>query len=273
MIPLRSGAPFPSGGPGRHYRGVIPPVTPAAHPAPDPPLRIGPIRSEPSGSVRHVSADDDLDLELVDDLDLFMVCRALDRSALAALPVGYRFRHCRADEVTTWMDMQFDDEADAVAYRPFMQAWFDRVYGPRGPSFLERCTFACDGSDHPVATAFTFVTTQGITTFHWLKVRRSHEGLGLGRAIAGHVMDELDLASYPVLLHTHPTSQRALKLYTDLGFDLVVDPRVGSRTNDLQAALPYLERTMTPSAFSALRFGRAPDAALGALATETDPEF
>jgi GNAT superfamily N-acetyltransferase len=219
-----------------------------------------------------VSAADDLD-DLDDDLDLFMVCPALDRSALTALPAGYHFRHCRADEVTTWMDMQFDDEADAVAYRPFMVSWFDRVYGQRGASFLERCTFACDGSDHPVATAFTFVTSQGITTFHWLKVRRSHEGMGLGRAIAGRVMDELAPTSYPVLLHTHPTSQRALKLYSDLGFDLVVDAHVGSRSNDLDAALPYLERTMTPSAFSALRFARAPDAVLAALATETEPEF
>lgn len=202
-----------------------------------------------------------------------MLCRAARNAAAAPLPEGFRFRLCRPDELTTWMAMQFDSEADAVSYRPYMQAWYERVYAPRGQLFFKRCTFACDEADTPVATAFTYPTVQGIMTFHWLKVLRSHEGLGIGRAIVGHVMDQIDAGDYPVLLHTHPTSQRALKLYSDFGFDLLVDTRVGSRTNDLDRARTFLEQTMTSSAYSALRFTHAPAELLDRFTTEQEPEF
>jgi ribosomal protein S18 acetylase RimI-like enzyme len=204
---------------------------------------------------------------------LFMLCRELSRSALTALPEGYHVRACRPGELDLWMAMQFDTTDDAAQYRGFMQSFFDRVYAPRAHLFFERCLFACDAHDRPVATGFTWTITAGITTFHWLKVERTSEGNGLGRAILSHAMQRLDAPEYPVLLHTHPTSQRAIKLYSDVGFQLLRDPRIGSRHNDLESCLPMLRETMPPRAFGSLVLTDAPRDLLDRLHSEIEPEF
>lgn len=40
-------------------------------------------------------------------------------------------RRCRRGEVDTWIGMQADDPQKAERHRPFMKAYFDRLYAPR----------------------------------------------------------------------------------------------------------------------------------------------
>lgn len=207
------------------------------------------------------------------DKHIFMLCRELNRAAFAGLPEGYCFRSCRREELELWLDMPFDTAAEAAQYRGFMRSFFDRVYGARAELFFERCTFACDAEDRPVATAFTWPTRAGVTTFHWLKVIRSLEGRGLGRAMISHVMQQLEAPAYPVLLHTHPESFRAIKLYADVGFQLLSDPVIGSRNNDLHDCLPTLRSVMPSSAFEKLVITQAPPELLDQLRGEGEPEF
>lgn len=208
-----------------------------------------------------------------EDLHLFMLCAAPNLAAFQPLPRGFRFRACRRDELDVWMAMPFDSEEDAAAYRGFMEAFFRRVYGAREALFFERCTFACDEDDRPVSTAFTWEIRQGITTFHWLKTLRPYEGMGIGRAMVAHAMAAVPASAYPVLLHTHPTSHRAVKLYSDFGFELLSDPVIGSRRNDLERCLPDLRRVMPAEAFERLVVRSAPPEVLARLADETEPEF
>ena len=51
-----------------------------------------------------------------------------------------------------------------------------------------------------------------------------YEGKGIGRALLSYVMQSLPQNEYPVFLHTHPASFRAIKLYSDMGFKLLTDP-------------------------------------------------
>ncbi len=204
---------------------------------------------------------------------LFMLCERPNRAAFTPVPDGYHVRACRPDELAVWMDMPFDNKDDADMYRGFMQSYFDRVYASRADLFFARCTFVCDHDDNPVATAFIWPISAGISTFHWLKVVREHEGRGLGRAIVSHIMQATAESDYPMLLHTHPASQRALKLYSDFGFALLSDPVIGSRTNDLERCLPFLRRTMPAAAFDALVTRRAPEGIVTMLQGEGEAEF
>ncbi len=205
--------------------------------------------------------------------NLFMMCRTLNLKALRTLSSEYHVRHCRPEELEIWKAMPFDDTNQAVAYRAFMTEYFRRVYEPEGELFFRKCLFVCDNADNPIGTGFVWKAYGELSTVHWLKVLKSHEGKGIGRALLSTMLSELGGADYPVYLHTQPESYRAIGLYADFGFSLLTDPVVGRRTNDLDECLPSLERSMTDAHFRKLRTARAPESFLKALASEEYSQF
>ena len=211
-------------------------------------------------------------MDEIPDLNVFMMCRALNRAALSELPAPYRARRLRRDELAWWKAVPFDG-AITDAQAAFMDDWYARVYAPREALFFERNRVVCDEDDRPVATCFVWESYGVLSTIHWFKVVREHEGKGLGRALLSLVMRDLGPARYPVYLHTQPGSYRAIKLYSDLGFDLLSGGPLGGRTNDLDAYLPILERVMPPAAFRSLRITPAPEELRRFLATTTTIEL
>lgn len=204
--------------------------------------------------------------------NLFMTCDRIDRGAFAALPEGFTVRACRPDELDVWKRMHFDTEEEARANRAYMDEYFARVYAPRGDEFFRRCLMACAG-EVPVGTCFVWRAYGRVNTVHWFKVLRAWEGRGLGRALLSRALEGLGADDMPVCLHTQPASFRAIKLYSDFGFRLVTDARVGARPNDLGRALPALCEAMPLEAFRALRFAPAPDELVKAAAGESFSEF
>ncbi len=196
--------------------------------------------------------------ENIPDKNLFMMCRKLNTGALSALPKGFFFRLCKKDELNIWKDMHFDDKNTALEYRGYMDKFFDDVYAPYGDLFFERCLFVCDNKDKPVATCFSWKIYDKITTLHWFKVVKEYENRGIGRALLSKVMSELKGSEYPVFLHTQPSSYRAIKLYTDFGFEFITDKYIGARKNELDESLPVLKKFMTPTSFEKIKTAQAP---------------
>ena len=189
------------------------------------------------------------------DANLFMMCRRLNSAALTELPPGYHFRRIHEGEIESWKRMPFDDERTAAEHLSYMTGFFERVYAPQKSLFLERCLFACDKDDQPVGTGFIWEACGNVPTVHWYKVKKEYEGRGIGRALLSKVMQSA--ADYPVYLHTQPGSFRAIKLYTDFGFELLLDPVIGSRNNEIEEGLPYLKKCMPEAAYRKLCFGYA----------------
>jgi len=147
------------------------------------------------------------------------------------------------------------------------------VYGKKVDLFFEKCLFVCDINDNPIATAFVWKAYDQINAFHWFKVLKEHEGKGIGRALLSIVMQELKQEDYPVYLHTQPGSFRAIKLYSDFGFNLLSDPVIGSRKNHLEECLPILKQFMPGEDFKNLNVSDAPDHFLNVLRTAKDDQF
>lgn len=209
----------------------------------------------------------------IPDGNLFMMCRSLNSGALAGLPAGYHVRTCRKDELDLWMTMHFDDPETARVNRAYMAGFFNDVYAPHGDLFFRRCLFACDGTDAPVGTCFAWKACGKITTIHWFKVLKAHEGRGIGRALLSTVMEGVSAGDYPVYLHTQPSSFRAIKLYADFGFALLTDPLVGNRRNHLEECLPILRAHMPWKEYMALKFDRAPADFLAAAGSSETNQF
>jgi ribosomal protein S18 acetylase RimI-like enzyme len=196
--------------------------------------------------------------EDIPDLNVFMMCRALRRDALADLPPQYRVRTCRPDELAVWKAMPFDDAATAARYAPFMDDFFQTTYAGKEDLFFARTRFVCDDQDVPIATCLLWRAYGELETVHWFKVLTGHEGKGIGRALLSMLLKDLSADRYPIFLHTQPGSYRAIKLYSDFGFDLLASDRFGTRQNDLEACLPILQRHMPDAAFRSLRISEAP---------------
>lgn len=208
----------------------------------------------------------------IPDLNLFMVCTKPNPAAAADLPEGYTFDTCRPDEIDIWKTFPFDDPAQAAEYKPYMEEYFERVYRRKETEFFSRCTFVRNGAGEPVATAFLWDAYGTVPTLHWVKTRNEYEGMGIGRALLTKLLLTED-APKTICLHTQPGSYRAIKLYTDFGFSLITDEKVGHRVNHLKESLPYLEHYMSKAAFKALTFAPAPEALLKAAATSEISEF
>ncbi|MBP3966853.1 GNAT family N-acetyltransferase [Paenibacillus sp. DLE-14] len=211
--------------------------------------------------------------EGIPDINLFMMCTELNPSAVRSLPTGFRIRKCREAELGIWMDFPFDNAGEAEKYRGFMSSFFQDVYSDKKEVFFDRCLFVCDTQDRPIATCFAWKAYEKITTIHWFKVLKQYEGFGIGRALLSYVMQSLSMSEFPVFLHTQPSSYRAIKLYADFGFELLSDPVIGTRRNDLERCLPILQGIMPTDAFQALKITKAPRFFLEAVNSSSIEQF
>jgi GNAT superfamily N-acetyltransferase len=209
----------------------------------------------------------------IPDLNLFMMCHQLEASALTTLSPEYTIRSSRPDELGIWKAFPFDTPEEAVENEQFMTDFFLTAYAGREDQFFERTKFVCDARDVPVATGMIWPSYRELTTVHWFKVVLSHEGRGIGRALLSELMQQVPLDDYPVYLHTQPGSYRAIKLYSDFGFRVIVNENTGTRPNDYVEALRHLEAVMPPREFRRLDTVVAPRRFEEVLARHSTIEF
>jgi ribosomal protein S18 acetylase RimI-like enzyme len=201
----------------------------------------------------------------IPDRNIFMMCKSLNCTALSELPIGYSLRNCRRDELDIWRKMPFDNPDLATEYDNFMTDYFTVTYGGKEEQFFARTLFVCDDRDKPIATCLTWKAYDEFNTVQWFKVLKECEGKGIGRALLSIVMQKLERCDYPVYLHTQPSSFRAIKLYSDLGFSLLSDDKIGIRKNDLDECMPILAEFMPQEFFQQLRITTAPKEFIDAL--------
>ncbi|MEM8856707.1 MAG: GNAT family N-acetyltransferase [Chloroflexota bacterium] len=198
------------------------------------------------------------DIENLPDKNFFMMCEQVNPAAFRPIPTGFHVRNCRQDELDIWKRFPFDNPADADAYMGYMSEFFNRVYAPKGELFFETCKYVCDGDDTPIGTAFIWKVHERINTVHWVKVLKGYEDKGIGRALMTHIMQELTADDFPIFLHTQPGSFRAIKLYSDFGFNVLTDPVIGVQSNDWEECMPILKRVMPEKDYANLELATAP---------------
>jgi len=198
--------------------------------------------------------------EDIPDLNIFMMCDKLNNSAISKLPTDFSIRKCTPNDLKLWKEFPFDNEEEKNKYHDFMTNYFNDVYGSNVDEFYNRCLFVYDDlSNKPVATCFIWKAYSRINTIHWFKTLKEYEGKGLGRALLSYIMKSLNDEDYPVYLHTQPGSFRAIGLYSDFGFKIVTNQKIGYRKNDYKKCLPILKQFMKKEHFDNLKFIEAPN--------------
>lgn len=199
------------------------------------------------------------------NLNLFMMCESPNRAAFRELPPRYSFRLCRQDEIETWKRVAVEQP-----YIDSVTDYFAQVYARRADEFFDRCLFVCNSNAEPVSTCCLWRAYGLVETIGWFRTLPAYEGLGIGRALLGRLLED---AEFPVYLHTQPTSARAIKLYSDFGFRLLTDPVIGFRENHLTESLPILKKVMPEKDYATLQTVAAPQSFLEAVKTSEVAEF
>lgn len=206
------------------------------------------------------------------DMNLFMLCNKVNPKAFSSLPEGYSIRSLKPSELEIWKSLPFDgyypDE-----YKLFMTEYFDRVYANKDEDFFSKCKVVVNKNDEIVSTCFLWKSYNNVTTLHWLKTIKSYEGKGLGRALLSYILSNADKKDFPILLHTQPESFKAIKLYSDFGFALLINKNIGARENHLNQALNYLKENIRKEDFEKLVFIKAPEKLLSKIPQDKENEF
>jgi ribosomal protein S18 acetylase RimI-like enzyme len=206
------------------------------------------------------------------DGNIFMICKQVNRQAFSALPPGFAVRTLRRDELAFWKAMPFDDDY-TTEHAAYMDEFFRRTYAAQEEIFFARTLVVCDPNDQIVGTCFLWKAYDLFNTVHWFKVIKGYEGRGIGRALLSLLFQDGTDADLPIYLHTQPESFRAIKLYSDFGFDLLTDKRIGQRDNHIEQCLPFLQAQMPRQDYAQLRFTTAPAAFIAGMAWQVDDQF
>ena len=199
-------------------------------------------------------------------MNLFMQCHTVRPEAFAAFPPGYEARRCRPEDVPVWTRL-----AAGEAYEQELVRYFERVYAPQAKAFFERFYLEVNSAGEAVGTCGLWRAYGQVETVHWYRVLPQMEGLGLGRALLSVVMRSV--GDTPVYLHTHPECDRAVHLYSEFGFELITDERIGYRENHVEAGMAYLQAHMPPAYFEKLRLTQADEALRLAALSKKKEEF
>jgi GNAT superfamily N-acetyltransferase len=211
--------------------------------------------------------------EQIPDYNIFMMCERINQDALSDLDPDYYFRNCRPGELELWKAFPFDRDTVPPEYEDFMNQIIKDSYSGDMDTFFRNTLFVCTKQGTPVATCSYWKAYGKINTIHWLKTRKDYEGKGIGRALLSAVMRRFDSQDYPIYLHTQPGSFRAIKLYSDFGFQLLRGGRLGTRVNELEMCLPILKEFMPKKDFEGLKMIDTPDYLIRLLEHETTIQF
>ena len=173
-----------------------------------------------------------------------------------ALPPGYAYKLFEPGDEEGWCGTEtsvgeFDSDGQAMEY-------FRREFAPYPKELLRRMAFIADESGILIANAAAWWRVDAergaVPLLHWVAVRPSHQGKGLGRAVT---CKALSLFSGPsvkekgdIWLMTQTPSHVAIDLYVSLGFRAHKTAVIAGHKNGFDGAAKVLRKVMRPKAYA-----------------------
>ena len=189
---------------------------------------------------------------------IFMYCEKMNEMAFTQLSREYKLRNLLKTELEEWKSLPFDGNY-TEEYKGFMDNYFDNVYKIREKEFYNKCIVVCDKNNEIIGTCFLWKFHEKINTVHWLKIKKEYEGKGIGRALFTNVVENIDNNDLPIFLHTQPESYRAIKLYSDFGFKIAMNNKIGNRINNINDSIEYLKKNIPKKYFDKIGYINIPE--------------
>lgn len=176
----------------------------------------------------------------MEDNNIFMICRKLNCSAFKGLNKSYKIRNLKKSELEIWKAFPFDTNEDKEKYSYILDEYYNDNFSDREKEFYNSCKVICNENDEILGTCFLWKTKSGLWSIQWFKVINEYANKGIGRQLLSYIFREEDF-EFPIILHTHPVSFAAIKLYHDFGFEFLINKHIGSRINHLNKSINFIK--------------------------------
>jgi GNAT superfamily N-acetyltransferase len=149
---------------------------------------------------------------------IHMIRPHLDDIASVDFPAGFSIRPVQVAEGRIWTDIVHDAEQ----WLKLSKDLFTTEFGHDLQAVAERCFFIVDDGDTPIGTISAWYRkdyrTLDYGLIHWVALRPSHQGKGLGKAALSFALQKLSLWHERALLGTQAKRLPAINLYLNFGF-------------------------------------------------------
>ena len=193
------------------------------------------------------------------DMDIFMICKKIDKKAFKNLPKEYFARNLRKTELEIWKKLPFFEYEYTEKEHNIMTEWYNLLYGKNEELFYNKCLVVCNRKDEIIGTGFLWRSYDcQINSVHWLKVIPEYESKGIGRALLTILFQNIEEKDLPIYLHTQTGSYRAIKLYSDFGFKILTDSKIGKINNEINECKGILKKYIPKEHFRKIKYVKAP---------------
>lgn len=135
------------------------------------------------------------------------------------LPEGYTMSGMRIEDIGVWTDVQ----RDAEEYLTIRDSLFMDQFGDDLPSIGRRCFILYDREGLAIGTISAWYNRnfrgRDWGRIHWVALRPSHQGRGLGKAMLTYAMNVLARHHERAYLDTDTRREAAVGLYRKYGFE------------------------------------------------------
>lgn len=153
-------------------------------------------------------------------VELVMALEDLSRLPRFPLPPGYSYRRYKQGDGELWA--RIETSAGEFAYVELAIEHFLKEFGGHQQELGKRCLFVETGNGEPVGTAMAWygaLDPGGIAgRLHWVGIRKSYQGQGIGKSLVSRVMELLSTLHERAYLTTQSSALAAIKIYLDFGF-------------------------------------------------------
>ena len=197
--------------------------------------------------------------ENVLNIDIFMMCDKINKKAFVNLSNEYYIRNLKTSELEIWKKLPYYEYGYTEKDNENMSKLYKLLYGKNEELFYKKCLVVCNKKDEIIGTGFLWRSYDNqINSVHWLKVIPEYENKGIGRALLSILFKNTVNCDMPIYLHTQTGSYRAIKLYSDFGFKILTDKKIGQVNNNISVCREILKKYIPIEHYKKLKYTKAP---------------
>lgn len=190
---------------------------------------------------------------------IIMRCDKVNSLAFCELSKDVEIHYYTYGMDDVWVEIQKSTGAFEAYSDADIKKYFKDKFLCNPNELMKRCIFLKDlNTGVYVGTCCAWIgkkENEDIPILHWLAVREEFQNRGYAKMLMTEIMKifmALDNGK-AIYLHTQPSSYKAIKLYSDLGFCISKHDTYGSAKNEYEEALKILKKYMKPKVLKTIQ--------------------
>lgn len=168
------------------------------------------------------------------------------------LPQGFYFKHFQKGDEKAWATLEYkigDFNSAEEAEQYFLNTYCQNI-----KIIEQRGVFVVNEQNKIVGSCIAWKDKKGealVASLHWLVIDPDYQGLKLGKALCQKTLEYFQQnGEFPVYIHTQPWSYKAINLYIQQGFQVMIKDTFADYENQYVQAIDTLKKFLSDSLYN-----------------------